>query len=373
MNKLTVFLIFVVMIGCKDRYDIPLKDTDQSLLVVEGVLTAAQDSTIITLSKTVKVNDKVSFKPVSLARLTVEDKNGTSIPLQEKVGGKYVSGPLGLVIGNEYRLRIKTSDNKEYISDYVVAKKTPDIDSISWKKENGDAVIYANTHDVTNNTKYYKWDYDETWEIHSHFASTYQYIGGTTIVYVPGLYNYRCWKYANSTTINLGSSAQLSGDVIRELPIQVITKGSEKLSVRYSILVRQQSLSKAAYEYFQLMKKNTESIGSIFDPLPSELKGNIHCLSNPNEGVIGFITSSSFSKKRIFITNQEANWVFTEDCFEVYRVKNNPDSIKQWVPGFLPWGAEEDVPGFPKYYYMSNAFCVDCTKRDGNLAMPSYW
>jgi hypothetical protein len=373
MKKLLAFLLLLSFAACKDRYDIPLHDSDQSLLVVEGFLALGADTTIITLSRTAKVNEAIKFSPVLKANLTVEGKSGSAIPLQETGGGKYFSKQLGLVAGNEYRLRIQTSDNKVYLSDYIVAKQTPELDSVSWRKENNNMVIYANTHDANNSTKYYKWDYDETWEIRSHYAATYEYTGGTTIVYAPFLFNYRCWKYDGSKTINVGSSAHLSSDVISEAPIQLIPAGSEKLSVRYSILVRQQSLTREAYDYFQLMKKNTESIGSIFDPLPSELKGNIHCISNPGEGVIGYLTASSITRKRIFITSIEANWKFTEDCLQVERVKNNPDSIKLWVPGFLPWGAEEVVPGVPLYFYMSPAYCVDCTKRGGNLAMPSYW
>jgi hypothetical protein len=372
MNKLFFVFAVLLIVGCKDKYDIQLKDTDKSLLVVEGTLAAGQDSTIITLSKTVTVNDKTNFKPVLNANLSVEEKNGATIPLIQIGNGKYANSQLGLIIGNNYRLHIRTNDNREYVSDYVVAKQTPAIDSITWKKQIDGLVIYANTHDSTNSTKYYKWDYDETWEIRSYYVADYAYVGGSTIIYSP-VHNYRCWKYGISNTINIGTSAQLSSDVISEAPIQFLPLGSEKLSVRYSILARQQSLTKEAYEYLQLMKKNTESVGSIFDPLPSELKGNIHCISNPDEGVIGYLTASSFSWKRFFVTAQEADWKFSENCSEVDRVKNNPDSIKLWVPAFLPWGAEEIVPGVPTYYYMSPATCVDCTLRNGSLGMPSYW
>lgn len=374
MNKLLILFVMLVVFGCKDKYDIQLKDIDKSLLVVEGVLTAGQDSTIITLSRTLKVNDKAGFKPVLSAVLTVEEKNGRTFSLKEIGSGRYASSALGLSTGNDYRLRIRTADNKEYLSDYVVAKQTPPIDSITWEKNLDGLLVYANTHDATNSTKYYKWDYDETWEIRSHYMSQYEYIGGTTIIQTTNPFNYRCWKYASSNTINIASTAQLTSDVVSEAPIQFIPNNSDKLSVRYSILVKQQSLTKEAYEYLKLMKKNTESIGSIFDPLPSELKGNIHCISNPEEGVIGYLTASEFSQKRFFVTSREIGWKFTEDCSEVIKVANNPDSIRYVVPGFLPWGAEQSMGGIGiAYYFMSPAFCVDCTKRGGDLNMPSYW
>src|SRR5688572_1498732 len=256
MKQLSASILIIIMIaGCKDRYDADLKDTDKSLLVVEGVLNVGMDSTMITLSMTVNVNAKTIFKPVTGAKLSVEDKNGNIIPLNAMTAGRY-GNKLNLGLGNEYRLRI-TSDNKEYLSDFITARQSPPIDSITWKKENGDLVINVNTHDSSNNTRYYKWDFDEAWEINSYYYSDYRWTGGANIIYMPG-YHFRCWKYSQSTGISLGSTVLLAEDRISEVPVHTILKNSEKLGVRYSILLRQQSLTKQAYEYFHLMKKNTE-------------------------------------------------------------------------------------------------------------------
>lgn len=371
MRTIKIYLFFVILLaGCRDKYELPLRDNDVSLLVVEGVLNAGQGPTNITLSKTVKVNDAASFKPVLQAKLTVEGKNGGSYALSETGNGNYRHNQLPLTFGEEYRLRIQTIDNKEYLSEYLVAKKTPDIDSITWKLENQNLIVYANTHDATNNSRYYKWDYDETWEIRSYYPALYRWVSGTTIVPTTTFFNNQCWKYAKSNNIEIGSTAQLQSDVVNEAPLQFIPFGSERVSVRYSILVKQQTLTREAYEYFNLMKKNTESIGSIFDPQPSELKGNIKCVTNPDEGVIGYLTASSFTEKRLFITAQEANWKYNEYC-PAEKVRNHPDSLKLWLPGYLPFNLE-DLFGI-EYYSLAPAACVDCTKRGGDLNRPSYW
>jgi hypothetical protein len=371
MKRIKVYLFFAVLLaGCREQYELPLKESDVSLLVVEGTLNAGQGPTNILLTRTVKVNEDLAFKPVLNAKLIVEDKNNGSVALNEAGNGNYTHVQLSLIIGQEYRLRIRTNENKEYLSDYVVVRQTPAIDSVSWKKENNGLTIYANTHDASNNTRYYKWDYEETWEIKTYFTAEYKWVGGSSIVPSPN-FNHRCWKYAKSNAITIGSTAQLQSDVVSDAPLLLIPSGSDKLSVRYSILLKQQTLTKEAYEYLKLMKKNTETMGSIFDPQPSELRGNIKCITKPDEGVIGYLTASGFSEKRIFVTAQEADWQYEQDC-SYMRVINDPDSINLWVPTYLPFDAERSR-GTTIAYYMSLARCVDCTKRGGDLNKPGYW
>lgn len=367
--KFYLFFFIIIATGCRDNYELPLRDTDLSMLVVDGMLNAGQGPTTITLSKAMKTNEQALFNPVLQATLAVEGKDGGSFLLTENGAGKYSHPQLPLTIGQEYRLRIKTKENKEYLSDFVVAKQSPEIDGITWKKEKEGVMIYANTHDPSNNTRYYKWNFEETWEIRSYYTAFYRWVGGSTIVYSP-IYNNRCWKYANSNTINIGSSTQLESDVISDAPLFFIAPGSERLGIRYSILLKQSALTKGAYEYLLMMKKNTENLGSIFDPQPSELKGNYRCVTNPAEGVVGYLTASSITEKRIFITAEEAEWRFSQSC-EVERVPDHPDSIKLWVPGYLPFDKEE-VLGVGTYF-MAPARCVDCTARGGMLTKPSYW
>ncbi len=373
--KLSLFIIFLA--GCQEKYELPLKETDLSLLVVEGVLNV-QGPTAITLSRSVKVNDQAQFKPVGGAVIRVEGKDNTNIALREAGNGYYEHTQLPLVIGQEYRIRIRLG-NKEYLSDYVVAKKSPAIDSVSWKKNADGLKIYVSTHDPSNDSKYYKWEFDETWEINSYYASRLGIVWVDRPPPQKGYYsvvpaassNYVCWKYDRSKNIYTGSSAQLQSDIISQQPLLQIPNFSEKIGVRYSILVKQQVLAKEAYEFYRLLKANTESIGTIFDPQPMELPGNIKCISNPAEKVIGFLTASSITEKRIFITAREADWRYPQYCAPE-RVVDNPDSLAQYLPNYLPFDSETGTNG-TNYYLLAFNTCVDCTKRGGNLARPSYW
>ena len=377
-NK-TIYFFVVLMLtgGCKEKFDPPINPQQTNYLVAEGFINAGQGSTNIQLSRTTQLKDTGQLKPELNAMVTVMGEDNSVYQLKELGKGLYSSSQLNLDKNKKYRLHIITINGKNYLSDLVQVKLTPPIDSVNWRIENTGVQLYVNTHDPQNNTKYYKWDYEETWEIHSFEEARYKYIPSTGVSKrdLNEIKNmYFCWQTKNSTNILLGSSVALNSDVISLQPVMLIPQGSEKISVRYSILVRQHALDQQGYEFYQLMKKNTESIGSIFDAQPSDITGNIYSISDPNEKVIGYIGASSAQEKRIFISrNDIGNWNYKFQC-ETTEVPNNPDSIKLFFGGFGLIPYETNPPGglFTKSYYSSSSHCLDCRER-GSSVKPSFW
>src|SRR5690606_38038743 len=116
---------------------------------------------------------------------------------------------------------------------------------------------------------------------------------------------------------------------IKGFTLVKIPNGSEKLTVRYSMLVSQYAISKEAYEFYEIMKNNTEKMGSVFDPQPSLVRGNITCTTDPGEIVVGFIDCSVSSSQRIFITSEEAgNWPDSRVCQTSY-VQNSLTDLRR--------------------------------------------
>ncbi len=370
---ITGFILTIFLSACREPYHIPASSNVQSLLVVEGNINSGQGSTLIKLSRTASLSDLNHTIPESNGQITIEGPNNTSFLLAETEVGGYSGINIPIVTGNYYRMRIKTAGGKEYMSDSILAINNPPIDSINWRREDKGVRIFANTHDPLNNTRYYRWQYDETWEVHSHYFSILKYVNGQILPRNFDEAVYICWKYGASSTIVTGSSARLKADVIFENPLVLVPEGSEKISVRYSILVRQYALTKKAFDFFQLLKQNSESIGSFFDAQPSEISGNIHNTSDPLEKVIGMVTISPEHEKRIFIDNKElAKWNYTTDCSSSL-IANNPESIRLSIPfKGLPYdvlGVGPSIVG----YYISQPICVDCTAMGGSLLRPSYW
>ena len=379
---LQIILALAFVLSCKQVYNPPNNSPDTGYLVVEGFISSGASPTSITLSRTVGLNETNAIIYEKNAALNIEGDNNDNFPLEEGVNGEYHSQPLTLNSTAKYRLHIKTGNGKEYVSDYATVKSGPPIDSVSWKREDGGVRIYINTHDPNNNTKYYQWRYEETWEFYSAYQSTLRYTTDAQNVITGVAYRYpnqtadttiyRCWNTVNSSNINIGSSEKLTSDVIY-LPLIYIPGRSIKLSYLYSVNMRQIALSEQAYRFMEKMKKNTEELGSIFDPQPSELQGNIHCVTNPSEIVIGFVEVSDEKQKRIFIRkDQVPDWGYSPSCTTV-EIDNIVDSIKKYGSGRIPTIAGKTSPfGSIITFYAADPGCVDCTLSGTNVK-PPFW
>jgi hypothetical protein len=385
MKKLICFLFLIIAIGgCKEKYVSPVISPTTGYLVVEGTINAGNTTTEIILKRTVTLdNPVIVFESGAIVSVLGEDNS--IYPLNENGSGHYQGINLTLNKAKKYKLHIQTKDTKVYESDFVEVRNTPAIDSISKQYNSSGLEIFVNTHDATGLTKYYQWDYTETWEYHSPYKQlvTYQPMntpGGLKyyIAYFdPVLVSfnsaiYTCWPTENSSTIISGSTVTLTDNKIF-LPITFISKGSVKLSQLYSIIARQYSLSEGRYNYLQKMKKNTEGTGSVFDAQPSELVGNIHCTSNATEPVIGFIDICNIQEKRIFINNTDLpDWNYKTPCLKT-EIVNNIDSITFAHDRFYPIDVAKLSPfGGILSYYFSSPSCVDCTFW-GTNKKPSFW
>ena len=177
----------------------------------------------------------------------------------------------------------------------------------------------------------------------------------------------------NSSSITLGSTEKLTSDIVY-LPVQYIEPHSEKLSVLYSINLRQYAISKGNYLFLQKMKKNTEQLGTIFDPQPSEISGNIHCLADPGEVVIGFIEVTQEQVKRIFISNSQVpGWNYDPGCVETI-IDNNLDSIAKHGSDLYPTlpSGLDPFGGIAKFHATPDKNCMNCTFR-GVSQKPAFW
>lgn len=379
-----VVMMITGWVACKKPFNPESIAGVSSALIVEGVLNSSGETNIY-LSRTLDLDDKVAIRPELKATVRVLSESNTAISLAEQGSGRYSVAQLNLNTAQKYRLNIKTADGKEYMSEPLVVKPTPAIDSVNWVRGANGVDIFVNTHDAKNKTRYYQWEYEEDWELRSIGYSRFKLIPGTIprgpqwqlvsrdAQELPLMFT--CYKKQRSTNILISSTAKLSSDVVSNFPLVAIQNGSDRLSVRYSLLVKQYAIDFQNFEYLSMMKRNSEQLGSLFDAQPTELIGNIRNVSDPGEVVIGYIGIASVLQKRIFIERADVlGWPFTLFCKDLNVPK---DSLEYYFgPGsgnLIGDTGEENQQGQLLTYRGTTEACLDCRTRGGNNNKPVFW
>jgi len=375
-----IILVLVQISGCRELYDPELKPAQNGYLVVDGVIVNGMDQTVITLTRTTALHDSVNIIYEQNATVQVEGEDNSVYALAAKNNGQYTADSLDLNPDKKYRLKIITSDGNTYASEYVPVLTTPPIDSVSYIQEKDPDLaqiynfnVYVTTHDPTNNTRYYLWNYEETWKYHSPVKSYVELVNDSVMYISPENQDklYYCWQSEKSKSILIGNSVKLSQDVIAMKPIASVEGNSLKKSFIYSINVKQYALTPDAYAFYDKVQQNSEQTGSFFDPQPSEISGNIKNINDPSELVIGYVSIAALSQKRIYI-KKNSFYYYSSSCqtknlngLDIYRINypvNYPVDYIISLQTFLITG-----------YVIAPRECVDCQKLGGSNVKPVFW
>ncbi|MDJ1492345.1 DUF4249 domain-containing protein [Cytophagaceae bacterium DM2B3-1] len=362
--KIGFFISGIVILGgCIETFAPPEVTSNKTFLVVDGYLNIGEGSSIIRLSWTKNLTDESAWTYEQNAEVVVEGDKGSRFVFTEGSGGAYVLPQQIFNESENFRLSIKTSSGKEYQSDYVPYKKTPPIDSVAYKVagDRSGVQVYVNTHDNTNQTKFYRWKFEETWQYQSALISSLEVQGEDIVFRTDDIHN--CWKTMASTSILIGTSVKLSQDVIQDLPVTFVNASTNKLLIKYSILVKQFALTQDAFDYWTDLAKTTEATGGLFDPQPSLVTGNIHSITDSDDLVFGFFSATSMAQKRIFITPYLG---FYPTCLPVDTLPK-ADAI---ASGDL---IMSDY-GYPDVQYITiPPSCGDCRLQGGTNVKPDFW
>ncbi|MBS1530084.1 MAG: DUF4249 domain-containing protein, partial [Bacteroidetes bacterium] len=237
MKKFTFItgIVLLAALACKKPFLPVLNQSATHYLVIEGTI-SANDSTFIKLSRSKKIDTSRMIIMEGGAQVSIESNANGSFPLVEVRAGTYAAGPLNLDPSHQYRVRIKTSDGKEYLSDFVPLKNAPPIDSVGYIAQASGVQLYLNAHDDANTTRYYRWDFSEAWQFHSQYISTYYSNGKDSLkARTVAQQVYSCFGSDSSTSVLVASTTKLTKDIINQAPITLVPASSEKLETKYSI------------------------------------------------------------------------------------------------------------------------------------------
>jgi hypothetical protein len=392
-SGVALIIVFIIC-TCIDPYAPKLKGYD-SLLVVDGLITDANASYTVRLSRTIQ-NPNTNPAMVSGATVFIMDDAGNNHNLNEKTTGLYKTDSLDFtgMAGRTYTLHITTKDGNEYISDPCSMQSVPDIDSVYYAKDqelanNGTQSqegisIYLDSKEGENNI-YYRWAYEEAWEFKVPDPKKFNFdMADSSITSVADIKEY-CWKSDKSTDILIYTNYSEQTGPVKKQPISFIaTDKSDRLMVEYSILVKQFSISKSEYDFWDNLKKVNESGSDIFASQPFPVISNIHNINNTKEQVLGYFQVSAVKQKRIFIPLSEIirlqlPFYHYDQCKRLVGV---PDKFQTWDDVYLEYCY------YTQHYFVEPVYdpvtfklqamifaipeCADCTLT-GTLTKPDFW
>ena len=367
--NLGFFVLLLFLDSCIEPFSPPEVNSPDTYLVVDGFLNVGQDTSIIALSRTQNTNETIIPVIEGGAKITVESEAGETYNFSEGSSGKYFLPPGIYNQSGKYRLRIKTSGGQEYLSEYVAVSKTPPIDSIGYKFDPGRAamVFYVNAHDPQNQTKFYRWKFEETWEYRSAYFSGLEIVDKELVSRRNNINV--CWRTTTSKNILLGSTVKLSSDIIKDLPLNIVAISTNKLYLKYSILIKQYGLSQEAFEYWTDLSKTTQGTGTLFDPQPSQITGNIRSTTNSQDLVFGYFSASTEEKKRIVISPGLGSFprCMPPDTLPIECSPRNQDCAYTTAALLLSsYGRRSDS------VLVAPPSCADCRLQGGTTTRPSY-
>lgn len=373
-------IIIVLATSCIEPYNPPEVEQAERYLVVDGYVDKISGNASIVLSRTKNLSESNAILPQINAQVRIEVESGQTYFLNDLGTGDYVAEGIFLSASDRCKLVIR-SDGKEYESELVGAKDTPEIDSITYVADETGVRVDVTTHDPTNSTGYYQWKFEETVKYRSAFYSGYIYVDGEYEMRTAANDIYYCWKTEPSTTILVSSSAGLSEDVIYKRTLTFLPSTSWKIENRYSILVKQFAIDEETYNYWIQLMKNTETVGSLFDPQPSQITGNLRCISNPLEPIIGYFSVRSIKEKRLYIDASELP--------KYTNIINGYESCSPYEMDSLLFADYPDGPPFGSLlvsavnatggpgiigYTTHSSSCIDCRLvRNGSVDEPDWW
>ena len=358
-------LIVLFSLSCKEPYT-PIIDEPEKLMVVDGLL--SDESNIIT----VHLNYTASFKeadylPVIGAIVTVTDDEGRKFDFIERPPGTYKSKAFSYEYGRSYVLNILTKNNKKYKSSAqklypkaVLEPVTAVVKSKSLQTVDNNIIVTNTLNGLEFNTMIKKSIENSGYFRFSNIVLV-EYIEQNIYTSnpdsLPGFF-YSWKKYYPNETFNLNDTkfSDLSENQhkLAFCPIDttfytIIQKAvrdeKEPMVIKYintrnlyyfAITVKEHQINEDVHQYYKEINAQLEAKNRIFDPISFQVRGNITCVDDPLQPVLGVFEVSSTSMRTYTFSDflPDKSVIFGEiDTLEMNNIPNS-GSLYDKYPSF---------------------------------------
>ena len=377
--------------ACVFPFEVDIAKGGELPLVVEGDIIAG-DMTVIALRHVQPLTeqaDEYGFEATGY----IEGKDGSRIDGEQVsfdwiLASRYTEemklqfDTRNLAADQPYRLHLEvrnweTEATNTFESDWVRIVPAPVIDDISFACHPDEEELRVGLSMHCNGAHFFRWNYREDWEYHTEIEATVTYDpdgGEIDPFHGPGLY--RCWKTVESGRTNLFSTLHQTDDRFEKLDFYSINLRDIRLQTMYRIRVNLVALSKEAYDYWQNMQQVSEGQGSILSPTPSAMASNIHCLTDPDLQIIGYVSGATLATADMYYDNSVNQFFIPTKSKYDERVEvpySYWESLDRYLHDYLPYSAIYRMSDTPESFMWAPASCIDCRRMGGVTTRPADW
>ena len=327
MRKAIFPLMFVLsLFACTELYKADI-DSDQQVLIIDGFLGNTAGNNYVILSRSLPFDSTGIRKKITGARVLLTDNAGNNIPFKEASSGIYK--PTNTLFAGEinktYTLTVETPDKQLYVSSpqKMLPQLNPNKVSGGYAK---DVFLVKNVFGQISKRE------DDICEVYYDFKNSggeiprFRFTSSQIVEYaifkevmppkgdISG-YMFYCWFVENDNNlIFTNEKYKTSADEIKNQMVCSTTADKRILVPDMSIKtlfyrdtlmdwyesnriirVNQYRLNPDSYIWYKGIESQSAVEGKMFDPLATQLYGNIFCKTDPEKLVLGFFEVSSVS------------------------------------------------------------------------------
>lgn len=378
-NILMTLLALLPLVSCVYPFSIETPEGSGSMVIDGDILIGGISGISVSVSQPL-AGENVYHVPQ--CQVWVEAEDGKTYHGISTDNALYHVDLMNADPGVRHKLCVKNSSSgKQYESDWCEVTAAPTVERLSHRlAEDNETVELGISAHGNGKESHYRWTYTETWEYHSFYEAKFYYVPPTakSSGYIANFTDreniYYCWTSRPSSDIMIFDTSLQSENRFEDLDFLSIPCGDNRLSVLYHIEVYVEAINEDSYRYWNNIRTNSGSSGDLLSPMPSSMRGNIHCIGNPDENVIGYVNAAYVASAEMWIDNDKTGYylvdrssvdlpeaIAAEDWYSAYMYKNmRPVDLEVNITG------GEDVT-------WAAANCVDCRLSGGTKEKPSYW
>lgn len=293
-------LLLFGLAACIDRVELPIR-VEEPRLVIDGQITNEAPPYTLRLTYTrpfgLASDQRPPLQVVTGAQVNVTDDRGRSVRFIDQGEGVYktIDSTFRGVVGQRYSLSVVLSDGKRYVTKPERMPDIAPIDSISpgLVQTNNSQLPFRFTYSVTtrdpaSQRNYYRWT--------AYGLTVRKSTGVPCCLGCLSICFDVCFTTESTTQVNVFSDAAINGNPIRnrmvfQLPIYAAWP--------QLVEVQQYGITQGNYQFWKLYEQQRARTGSIFDPLPAPVVGNLVNATDPTDIARGYFAVTSITRRRV--------------------------------------------------------------------------